>query len=114
MCFEIHNSLGRFRSEKSYADALEGLLIKNKIKYVREEALEPAFDAEQPRRNIPDFIIEDSIIFDLKAKRLITKEDYFRMKRYLVSADKGLGIIVNFRQVYLTPRRVLNSEHSDN
>ncbi len=108
LCFNVHNELGRFRSEKSYADALEDLLKKNDIKYLREKPFSPAFEEEKERRNIPDFLIEDRVVLDLKVKRIITKEDYFQMKRYLVSGGKKLGLIVNFRQKYISPKRVLN------
>ncbi|MBU4348205.1 GxxExxY protein [Patescibacteria group bacterium] len=108
LCFEVHNKIGRFKSEKSYADFLEKLFKDNDVQYVRETALMPNFDGEKERRNIPDFIIEDKIIFDAKTKRIITKEDYFQMKRYLVSSNKKLGLIVNFRQKYLNPKRILN------
>ncbi|MBI4691998.1 MAG: GxxExxY protein [Candidatus Terrybacteria bacterium] len=108
LCFNVHNELGSFRSEKSYADALEKILQQNSIKYIRENSLKPSFENEGGRRNIPDFIIEDKIILDVKAKRIITKEDYYQMKRYLISSNKRLGLIVNFRQKYLNPKRILN------
>ena len=69
-----------------------------------------------PAGNIPDFIIDKKIILEIKAKRIITKDDYYQVKRYLVSSNLQLGIIVNFRQKYLSPKRVLNiinSRHSD-
>ena len=108
LCFDAHNKLGRFKSEKSYADLLEKLFIENNVIYNRELALDPSFVGEKERRNIPDFIVDDKIILDAKAKRIITKEDYFQMKRYLDSSGKKLGLIVNFRQKYLSPKRVLN------
>ena len=108
--YKVHNQLGRFRNEKQYADAFEELLKESKIKYTRERSLPLSFKGEQPRRNIPDFIIEDKVIVDLKAKRLITKEDYYQMRRYLASYKKELGILVNFRQTSLAPKRVLNTE----
>lgn len=109
LCFKIHNKLGRYRNEKQYADALENMLKENKIEYLREKSLSPSFDGEHSRRNVPDFIIVNKILIDLKAKRSVAKEDYFQMKRYLASGNKKLGIIVNFRQKYLNPKRVLNS-----
>jgi len=87
---------------------LEPLLNDNNINFLREFALPISFKGERARRNIPDYIIEDIIIIDLKAKRVITKEDYFQMKRYLISYKRELDIIVNFRQKYLSPKRVLN------
>ena len=108
LCFEVHNRLGQFRSEKSYADALEEALKTSGITYQREHALDASFAGENDRRNIPDFVIEDKIVMDLKAKRIVTKEDYFQMKRYLTASGKKLGLIVNFRQKYLSPKRILN------
>lgn len=109
LCFKVHNKLGRYCNEKQYADALEEISKTNKIKYLREEPIAVSFQGEHTRRNIPDFLIEDLIILDLKAKRVIEKDDYFQMKRYLVAGSKKLGIIVNFRQKFLTPKRILNS-----
>lgn len=108
LCFGVHNKLGQFRSEKSYADALEEALKIAGISYQREQSLSASFVGENDRRNIPDFLIEDKIILDIKAKRIITKEDYYQMKRYLVASNKKLGLIINFRQKYLSPKRILN------
>lgn len=79
------------------------------IAHQRECALSPSFEGETARRNIPDFFIADEIVLDLKAKRLVSREDYFQMKRYLVSSGKSLGLIVNFRSKYLTPKRILGN-----
>jgi len=122
LCFKAHNELGRYKSEKQYADAFEELLKESNIEYKREKALPESFKGEKARRNIPDFVIKDKIIVDFKAKRIITKEDYYQLRRYLDSYGKELGLIVNFREYYLKPKRVLNkfvdsdknSDHSDN
>lgn len=108
LCYKIHNELGRYRNEKQYADAFENLLIKNQIRYEREKKLHPSFEGEKPYRNIIDFVIDDKIIVDFKAKRIITKDDYYQMIRYLVSSKKELGLIINFREYYLKPKRILN------
>lgn len=106
--YAVHNDLGRYRSEKTYADYLEKLLIERNVKYSREIAIPPSFVNEKNRRNIPDFIIEDKIILDIKAKNIITKEDYFQIKRYLDSSGIKLGLLVNFRAPYIYPKRVAN------
>ncbi len=108
VCFDIHNKLGRYLNEKQYADAFEVLLKENKINYIRETELPISFSGERKRRNIPDFVVDGKIIVDLKAKPFIEKEDYFQMKRYLASLNRELGLIVNFRQKYLYPKRVVN------
>jgi GxxExxY protein len=108
LCFKTHNILGRFRNENTYADFLETLFKSSNLHYLREVPLPVTFEGERPGRNRPDFIIEDKIILDLKAKRLISKEDYFQMQRYLHASGKNLGIIVNFRQEYIKPKRIAN------
>ncbi len=109
-CYKVHNKLGRYRSEKEYADALEEIFKENNIAYIREKPLPPSFEGEKNRRNIPDFIIENKIILDLKAKRLVSKEDYYQIKRYLTAYNVELGIIINFREYYINPKRILNPE----
>jgi len=111
LCYKIHNELGRYRNEKQYADDFENLLKNNKTNYSREIKLPISFEGEKNNRNIPDFVVEDKIVVDFKAKRIITKEDYYQMKRYLVSSNKALGLIVNFREYYLKPKRILNSNN---
>jgi len=110
LCFTVHNKLGRFRNEKQYADALEELLKEEQIDYKRELRLSTSFRGEKQGRNIIDFIIDSKLIVDLKAKSFIEKNDYFQMRRYLASNKNKLGLIVNFRQKYLYPKRVINTE----
>ena len=107
--FAVHNELGRFCNEKQYADGVEKHLQDDGLAYEREKILPISFDGETAGRNKIDFWIEDAIILELKAKRILTKEDYYQTKRYLVTLKKKLGILVNFQQKYLTPKRVLNS-----
>lgn len=109
LLFDVHNELGSERSEMSYADAFEQKLKQESLPYTREKALAPSFTGEGTRRNVPDFTIKGIIVIDLKAKRIVTKEDYFQMRRHLVASGMKLGLIVNFRQKYLYPKRVLHS-----
>ena len=82
---------------------------KFKIKYKLEIVLPPSFNGELKGRNRIDFLIENKIILEIKSKRLLTREDYYQVKRYLLALNKKLGLLVNFRQKYIHPKRVLNS-----
>lgn len=120
LCFRAHNELGRFARERQYADKLEELLESEHIRYSREAEISRTINGGSPDGNRTDFIIDETIIIELKAKKYITKEDYYQTQRYLHAAGLELGLIVNFRDVYLKPKRVLNtklyqenSEHSD-
>ncbi len=94
LLFEAHNKLGRFRKEKYYSDFLEVKLKEVGIKYEREKLL-PSKEKRSADR--VDFCIENKILVDIKAKKFITKEDYFQMINYLKALNLKLGLIVNFR-----------------
>ena len=106
--FEVHNALGRFCREKQYGDLLEKLLIGCNINFNREKEL-PIKGIDNKVTNKVDFVIEDKILLDLKAKPLVTKEDYYQMNRYLEASSLRLGLIVNFRNKYLKPIRVIRA-----
>lgn len=108
LCFSIHGKLGRFCGEKQYGDALEVMLKENKLDYLREKNL-PIKGIDNDSTNRVDYIISGKILLDLKAKEVITKEDYFQMQRYLGASGCKLGIIVNFRNRHLVPKRVIYS-----
>lgn len=105
LLFQVHNELGRFRKEKYYGDLLESKLKVKGIEHEREKLL-PSKD----KRNADkvDFCIGNKVLIDIKAKKFITKEDYFQMTNYLKALNFKLGLIVNFRNTYLKPRRVIN------
>jgi len=110
LLFKVHNSLGRYCNEKQYSDAFEHLLIEKRIKYEREKYIPISFEGEKQGRNKVDFIFNDRLIVELKSKRTLLKEDYYQVKRYLISFKKQLGLLVNFRDKFLKPRRILNSQ----
>ena len=107
--FEIQKELGRFCRERQYADVLEKKLLEAGINFKREYPIEVG----GRKSNFVDFIIENKILIDLKAKPFVEKDDFFQMKRYLKISDLELGLIVNFQDKYLKPKRILNFVDSD-
>ena len=106
--FSVHNELGRYCNEKQYADCVGGYLKKLELSYEREKNLSISFENEHGTRNRVDFIIENRILLELKAERIIQREDYYQARRYLSALNKKLGILVNLRDKYLKPKRIIN------
>jgi len=100
ICFDIHNTKGRFLREKQYCDLIEKKLKELKISYKREFKIGDS-------GNIIDFLIDDKIILEIKAKRLLEKEDFYQMQRYLQATNLKLGLLINFRNRYLKPTRII-------
>lgn len=103
ICFKAYNEMGRFAREKQYGDLVETKLKEAKIEYKRELSISNT-------GNKVDFLIEDKVILELKTVRMITKEDYMQVQRYLNSTGIELGLLVNFRNKYLVPKRILRVE----
>lgn len=110
LLFKVHKDLSRYRNEKQYGDYFEQLLKDEKIRYIREFKFIDNKFGQGKVRCVCDFIIEDKIIIEFKAKDHITKEDYYQVKRYLLTLDLKLAIIVNFRQPRIVPKRILNEQ----
>ena len=98
--FKVQNELGRYSREKQYGDSFQKKLLENKVDFKREARISDS-------GNIADFIIEQVIVVELKAKPFVTKEDYYQIQRYLQSTGLKLGLLVNFRNEYLKPIRVI-------
>ena len=106
--FNARKSVGGFKNEKQYCDAIEFLLKENGIVYKREKILPTTLPDEQDGRNRVDFLIDEEIVLEVKSKPFLTKNDYYQVKRYLECLDKKLGILVNMRGYYIRPKRILN------
>lgn len=116
ICFRVHNALGRYCRERQYADLLEKEFIDHRLKFRREVDLS-SFTDRAPKGNRVDFLIDEKVVLELKAKPFISKEDYYQTQRYLQGSGLELALIVNFRNKFLKPKRILNirlySDHSD-
>jgi GxxExxY protein len=106
--FEVHNDIGRQASEGQVCDLIEQKLKEMGIPYRREYVVMPTRDGEKKGRHRVDFLIDDKIVLEIKYRQYLVREDYMQLKRYLRELNTALGILVNFRDQRLNPKRVLN------
>ncbi len=106
LLFKVHDALGRYARKNQYADLFELYLKEENIPYEREKNISKT----SVDKNRSDFLIEKSIVLEMKVKTFTNQTDYYQVKRYLEILNLKLGILVNFRQKYLSPKRILNSK----
>jgi GxxExxY protein len=98
---ESHKELGPYAREKQVGDTVEKKLKERGLNYQREVQIGDS-------GNVVDFIIEGKIILELKTVPFLIKEHFDQVKRYLYQTNLHLGLLVNFRDSRLHPKRVLN------
>ncbi len=101
--FKVHNEIGRYGREKQYGNALADQFLRDGIRFIREHAIIGT-------GNIVDFLVEEKIILELKAKEVITRDDYNQIQRYLQATGIDLGLLINFNNRYLKPARIVRIE----
>lgn len=101
LLIEIHKELGQFGREKQYGDLFEKKLMERNLFYRRELRIGDS-------GNIIDFVINNKVIVEFKTVPYLVDEHYSQVKRYLLQSGYKLGILINFRDKRLKPKRVLN------
>ncbi|TSC78112.1 MAG: GTP-binding signal recognition particle [Parcubacteria group bacterium Gr01-1014_33] len=104
--YKAHNTLGRHAREKQYCDVIEVFLKEEKLPYEREKLL----SITGMDKNKADFIIDNKIVVEIKAIIFMGKVEYYQLLRYLEASKLKLGILVNFCQKYLKPKRIVNAQ----
>ncbi|MFA5991272.1 MAG: GxxExxY protein [Candidatus Doudnabacteria bacterium] len=105
--YATHNELGQYAREKQYGDVFEKICKEKGILYEREKRIGDS-------GNVLDFLIANKVALELKAKRIVTKEDYYQTQRYLQESGIRLAILVNFRDKVLRPKRIIKIDNWKN
>ncbi len=106
--FQVYNELGYGHLEKVYQRAMRIEMKKNALQFVEQPDWPIKYDSAKISSNRPDFVIEESIIIDLKRNTRITPKDFDQMKRYLKAKNNKLGLIIHFGIDGVIIKRVLN------
>lgn len=102
----VHNDLGSYAMEKQYADLFENKIKEQDLRFLMEQSVSKS-------GNRLDFIVDNKIIIEFKAKRVVKSEDYRQIQHYLQETGSRLGLLVNFRNKYRKPIRVVRIESNN-
>ena len=108
---EVHKELGCGFLEALYQEAFEHELKLMKVKFVRQKPHRVAYkDIVLRHPYIPDVIVEEKVVVDLKAIREIGAIEEAQMINYLKITNLEVGLIINFGCRSLEWKRLVLSE----
>lgn len=107
--YDIRNKYGKWHNERIYDRALQEYYDREKVKYI-----------SQPRINIysldsgkvlgvyvPDLLIDDKIIVELKARSFVSQEEREKAIEYLKCSNYEILYLVNFKEENFKPQRFI-------
>jgi GxxExxY protein len=108
---EVHKVLGMGFLEAVYQESLEYELFLRQIPFESQLQIEISYKGiELVHKYKPDFIIDDKIIVEIKAKKELTPDDEAQLLNYLKATGLKLGFLFNFGEPILEFERRVATE----
>jgi GxxExxY protein len=106
LCMEVHKYLGPGFSEIVYKDALEVEFKNAGFSYNREKEYAVNYKGiVLPNKFVPDFVVEDMIVLEIKGIKTLRDEYYTQIINYLKVSGLKLGLLINFGEQRLNFKR---------
>ena len=93
----VHNEIGHGFREKTYENALCIEFKNNQMNFTKQKEFPIKYKNEVVDVFIPDLVVEDKIIIELKAVEKIIDEHIGQILNYLRVTGLQVGLIINFK-----------------
>jgi GxxExxY protein len=114
--YNVANAYGKGLKETIYQKALAEELEKQGIPFEREKRID-IYSTESGKKlgtYIPDFVIDNKIVLEIKATTFSTRQNLEQQLSYLKASKYELGYLVNFstpklylkRSIYTNDRKI--------
>ncbi|MDQ6630272.1 MAG: GxxExxY protein [Verrucomicrobiota bacterium] len=115
VAMEVHNELGCGFLEAIYQDAIELELNLQKLLFVRQKPFRVFYKGVVLKRPyIPDLIIGETVVVDLKAIAKLGAIEEAQMINYLKTTGLAVGLVINFGAPSLQWKRVVQTNSNPN
>ena len=104
---EVHRELGFGFLEAVYGNAIYKELTNRGIKCECQKPIDVFYKGEVVGHYIPDMIVEDNIIIELKAVADLRKEHELQLLNYLAASKKEVGLLINFGHSVQVKRKIM-------
>lgn len=104
---EVSNVLGSGLLEKPYENALACELRQRGISFVQQPRYEVDYKGQKVGEYLPDLVVADNVIVELKVVQNISNVERAQMINYLKITGLRVGLIFNFSKPKLEWERVI-------
>jgi GxxExxY protein len=96
--FAVANKYGRGLKENIYQKILAEEFAKEKLNFKEQQRIDIySFDSGKKLGTyVPDFIIENKVVVEIKASNFTTKQDIEQQRSYLRISEYEIGYLINF------------------
>ena len=103
---EVHRELGFGFLEAVYGNALYKELQERGLKCECQKPIDVYYKGTVVGHYVPDMIVEDKIIVELKAVADLRPEHEWQLVNYLSACMKELGLLINFGHSLKVKRKI--------
>jgi GxxExxY protein len=112
--YNVYNELGYGFLEKVYEESLLIELNLLKINCTSQQKVKVLYKDYEVGNYIPDILVENKIIVEVKAVEAIAPEHEVVLVNYLKATNNEVGLLINFGPKPQYVRRVLTKEYLKN
>jgi len=106
LAIKVHKEIGPGFREKYYQRALYMELQNSKLNFEREKKIRITYNKALLGYHIVDFVVENSVIVELKSIKALTDIEVGQLTTYLRLSKCKIGLLLNFGQSKLEIKRV--------
>lgn len=112
--YKVHRTLGSGHKEGVYQKSVAKQFELDDISFKREVILPVLYEGVKVGTYIPDFIVDDKVLIELKALPILPFQAERQLSYYLRGTDYKLGLLVNFGASSLVIRRKIWDQNQQN
>jgi GxxExxY protein len=108
----VHNTLGNGFQEVIYQRCLAIEMEKVGISFERELEQKVYYEGREVGTRRADFVVENKVIVELKAKIVLEDAHLAQAKNYVVAYDFAKGLLINFGAKSLEYKLIFNPKYN--
>jgi len=108
--FDVYNELGHSFLEKVFHEALTIALTDSGLQVARARRFEVWFRGRVIGQFIPDMIVNERVLVEIKSERALNRSDEAQLLNYLRVTPIEVGLLLNFGPKPEYTRRILTND----